>query len=366
MRLGPVEVATPTLVLFVLATALCGAVLVGGTTSSAAFTPYNPGWEGLSELETVGTQTGAESIVVTDVGQYAEVEADGTVAVITAPPAYSPGERARLRQFVERGGTLVVAARDPERANPLLRSLGTNVTVDGRPLRDEQEYGRTPDFPLVTSVADRSLAADANGLSLNYGTALVVENGTSARSIANSSSFSYLDGDGDDTLDDDETLESRPVVASQPVGTGTVIVVSDPSVFINGMLERDANRAFAVGLLSGKDRVLIDRTASSVPPLTALLVAIRGTPALSSLFVLLAIGGVLGWERRLDSRPLQWLRSWRTDEYSGVDEWHEPDSEAVAAYLDDQAPDWDERRRDRVLGGIMKARQQRSHDDRDD
>jgi len=365
MKLGPLEVPVPTLVLVALAVALCGAVVVAGATSSAAFTPYNPDWQGLSELRDVADEDGVETITATETERYGTVEAEGTAAFVIAPPAYTPAERARLRQFVEDGGTLVVAARDPDTANPLLATLGTNVTVDGAPLRDEEEYSYSPDFPLVTSVANHTAVRNANGLSLNYGTALAVEESSDARAIANSSSVSYLDRNGDGKLGQDEPLGSQPVIASQPVDAGEVIVVSDPSAFINAMLERDANRALAAGLLENHDRLLLDRTESSPPLLVLGLLAIRNSSLLASGLLLALVGAVVCWERGLHRRLVDRIRDRRGDVDPGVID-ADPDAEALAAYLETRSPEWDDRRRDRVLGGIMGAREQRADDDRDD
>jgi hypothetical protein len=361
MRLGSREIPLPTLVLVVLAVALGGAVVAAGATSSGAFTPYNPSWQGLSELRTVADDAGLETRTATDVERYETIQAEGTIAVTVAPPEYTPAERARLRRFVVDGGTLVVAARNPATADPLLDDLGTSVTLDGAPLRDEQEYGSSPDFPLVTWVGNHTAVRNAEGTSLNHGTALSVERGGSARPVANSSAFSYLDRNRDETLSANETLGSRPVVANQSIGAGEVIVVSDPSVFINAMLERDANRAFVAGLSQGHDRLLVDRTHSSIPPLVGLLVAIRESSLVASVFLLGLVGVVYAWERDLHTRAFARLGSQRNEDFSGS-----PDPDTMAAYLDVRSPEWDDDRRERVLGGIMEAREQQGHDDRDD
>ena len=295
MRLGPKEVPAPTLVLIALAAAITVGLIIGGGTSAAAFSPFNPGWEGLAALNDIADETGVDRETITDAEAYADLSGDGTIAVIIDPGTYSEQEITAIAGFLDRGGTVVIATREPATGGELLSALGSDIAVDGDPLRDDHEYDPTPDFPRVTTVANNSVAENAEGMTLNHGTALTVEG--DARPVANSSGYSYLDRTGDGAPGDDNELGARPVVAVDEVGSGTVIAVSDPSVFINAMLERDANRALAAGILAEGQVVVIDRSAGDIPPLASLVLAIRGSPVLAVGVITALVGGLVAWER---------------------------------------------------------------------
>jgi hypothetical protein len=63
--------------------------------------------------------------------------------------------------------------------------------------------------------------------------------------IARSSSFSFLDINGNFLYDypseSDERRGPRPVIANTDLGEGTIIVISDSSIIINGMIGLDDN-----------------------------------------------------------------------------------------------------------------------------
>lgn len=395
MELGPIEAPVPVLAAGAFAIAVVGVLLVAASTSGAAFGPHNPGWEGLSEVRDAADEAGVETAVATDREDYAAVQHDGTVVLVVAPADTTSAWRAQLRTLVENGGTVVVAARDPAETNRVLSTLGTEVRVDGAPLRDEREYDPTPAFPLATDVANHSYVRGAEGLTLNHGTALATADALEARetaaerdepwptyaiaaedsevwraedgprALANTSEYAYLDRDGSDQLDPNERLDSRPVVAVESVGRGQVVTVGDPSAVINVMMERDANRAFVANVLADHERLIVDRTGGEVPPLVGALGAIRTSPTLGALAGLALLGGVLAWERR----PLRGLRArwrdWRSDEPAAVVDAR-PDRDALRAYLADRYPELDDAQRERVLGGIMNVEEKFGHDDRGD
>ena len=295
MRVGPREVSAPTLVVVALAVAVAIAFVVGGATSAVAFSPFNPGWEGLSELNDIADEAGIERETIATADAYDDLSGEGTVVMIIKPGPYEENEVAAVADFLDRGGTVVIATRDPNTGGALLAGVGSDVAVDGAPLRDEIEYDPTPDFPRVTSVANESVAAEAEGMTLNHGTALTLS-GT-ARPVANSSEFSYLNRTGEGVPPSQDALGARPVVAVDAVGNGTVIAVSDPSVFINAMLDREENRALATGIVTEGDRVVLDRSTEDIPPLAHLLIVIRASPLVATGLVVGFIGILIAWER---------------------------------------------------------------------
>lgn len=300
MRLGGYEIDVPRALLVVFGVVVVGALVYGGATSVAAFGAFNPAWQGTSDLRGQAADTGADTVVATNTSTY-EAYGDDTVAVVVEPEAaYEPAEVRRIEAFLERGGTLFVAARAGS-ATELLAALGAEARLEGPLLRDERSHYRGPALPEATNVSSHSLTSGVDALTLNHGTA--VDAGGATVLVA-SSEFGYLDRNANDALDEAETMGSYPVATTEPVGDGRVVLVGDGSAFINVMAERPGNRAFARNVFDGSDTVLFDTShGGDVPPLIAGLLAVRHSPLLQGGLFGLGLLVVFAWQQRLYPQP---------------------------------------------------------------
>lgn len=338
---------------FVAFAAVVGVLLVvTAGTSTAAFNAYNGGWDGASSLRAEATAVDATPTLVQETDTYDTVEPSGTVAVVLSPDeAYGPAETERLGRFVREGGTLLVAEDFGSHSNDLLGDLGATARFDGRLVRDEQHNYRSSALPVATDVsndANDSIGEGVDSLTLNYGT--VVDPGN-ADVLVRTSEYAYLDADRDGSISGDETLTASPIVTREPIGNGTIIAVSDPSLMINAMLDRPDNRAFVRNVFAAHDRVLLDYSRSSqIPPLALAAITLRETPALQAAvgtLVVLLIGGWAG------AGPLAALR--RVSRSRDVDD-HRLDRDALVALLREQHPDWDADRVRRVAAAVVRRR----------
>ena len=303
MDVRPFDRSIPEYLLFALTVTIVGAMIVGAATSGVAFGMYTFTWEGTSELRTIASDTDTERIVATDPERYDRVEANGTVALVLSPSdPYDEADAQRMREFVDAGGTLVVADAFGPHGNELLESLGATARIDGDPLRDEQNYYRSPSLPIATTASEHPFVEGTDRLTLNHGSA--IEPGE-AEVLVTTSNFAYLDRNRNEELDEDETMAEYPVMTVESVGDGSIVIVSDPSVFINAMLERPGNRAFVEGLFAEHDRVLFDTShTTDLPPLTGLLLAVRESmlsQAALSIAVVLGIGTLHRWSTVIDA-----------------------------------------------------------------
>ena len=339
----------PRLLLFALAAVLAIGLIVGASTSGAAFGTYTHSWEGTSELRSEADAAGAETIVATDTTRYEETQAEGTVSIILASQeAYGADDGAQVADFVHRGGTVVIAD-DIGTTNQLLQEIGANTRVDGTPLRDERNYHGSPALPVATQTADHPYVAESDSFTLNHGSALS-PNG--ANVLIQSSEYSYLDQNQNEEFDGNETIAPQPVMTIEEVGDGQVIVISDTSALINVMLERPGNRAFVQQLFDAHDRVLIDQShAGDIPPLALALLVLRESAILQMLVIVGLIGGVGLFDRRPER--VQAIQQW----LSGPTETQPMETALqpaeLRAILEAQHPDWDSDRRERVITVIM-------------
>lgn len=341
------NVDPPRAALFALVAAVVVAILIAAATSGAAFGLFNPQWEGTSDLRTAAEETGSEPVVVRNTTQYQEY-GDGDIAFVLAPTDdYGSEEATNVRGFLDRGGTLVIADRDGPHTPDLLESIGADARPDGAVLRDDRNHHRSPALPIAEPVSNHSYVAGVGSVTLNYGTS-VEPNG--ATPLVATSEFAYHDRDGSGSVSDNETMASFPVVTVESVGDGDVVVVGDPSVFINVMQDDLGNRAFVEALVSETNHTVVDVShGAAPPPLMAALLTVRDSPAIQVGLGLGALAAV-GIGSRLMGR--------RQEATVPV-----ANEETLAAGLRRIHTDLDRERFDRVTKGVISNRTQGDDDE---
>ena len=338
----------PRLLLYVLVSVVVVGMVVAAGSSATSFGAYNARWDGASELRETATHAGSEATIVRNVSQYGESSTRKSVSLVLSPDRpYTESERTRLRQFVRNGGTLVVAEDFGPNGNTLLDAVGATARFDGTLLRDERHNYRAPTLPIATDVSNHSLTEDVDRLTLNRGT--VIEPG-SASVLVRSSEFSYLDSDGAGTISENESLSKRPVATVENVSNGRVVAVSDPSLFINTMLDQPDNRQFVRNLFGSGESVLLDYShTAEIPPLALALIVVRDAAWLQAGLGAAMLAVVAVWSRGLAGRAIQASRHLRHRESRGEAEAR---TEDLVAYVKRQHPDWDEERVRRIVATI--------------
>lgn len=347
MQVRGYEIGYPHLLLFTLLLVVLTVGIFGLSISSATFGSYNPSWDGSRDLRVLASETGAETELAETVTAYKHVPANRTVAFILSPTeSYSDADSARISSFLDQGGTLVVASDFEPHANALLQDLGVRTRFDGRPLRDEQQYYRAPALPVATHVQPSTFTKNVTRVTLNHPTALIP--GRNATVLVNSSGYAYFDANGNESLDATESLGTRPVVAVEPYGRGRVLLVSDPSVFVNAMLDTPDNRRFAKNIVAGSDDVLFDYShRNGVPWAVGLVLSIAESPFLQFGLIVTLVGlGIAAW-------------IWREPVLERRDGQHSEvptklPREAVVTYVEQEHPDWDVDRVQRVVNQVER------------
>lgn len=351
----PGEYPTPTLVFGVFVLLAVVGLVVAASTSGASFGAYNGAWDGTSKLRSIATDAGAEPQVANDMAAYSRVTPNDTVAVILSPERnYSSADRQRLRRFLERGGTLVVAGDYGAQTNRLLAALKTDARLDGRPLRDDRHRYRSPAFPVAGNVSNGSLVANVSAVTLNHGTAVTPGNATV---LVNTSDYAYLDANRNRKLDDNEMISSMAVATVERVGDGRVFVVGDSSIMINSMLDRPGNRAFVRALIGGHGTVLLDYSHTSrIPPLALAVLLLRETPLLQLLVGGSGLALVLLWAQHPETVKGLWssVTSKSLDRTDG--RAPSMSESAMVTYVRDRHPDWDSDRVQRVVAAVRDER----------
>lgn len=356
MKIKGHELTYPHLLLVGIVLVTVTAAAFGLSTSSTAFGSYNPDWDGTRDFRVVASNTGADVEVSQSVDAYSEQPPNRTTAFVLSPTdRYAESDVRTIAAFLDRGGTVVVANDFDSQANPLLQGLGVQSRFDGRLLRDEQHYYRGPSLPVAPNVAEAAITENVSRLTLNHGTA--VDPGADSTILVNTSAFAYFDGNRNGDLDESETVRERPVVVSESVGDGRVILVSDPSVFINTMLSVPDNRQFARNLVADSDDVFLDYShRSGIPWAVAVVLTVADSPWLQ-LVVVAGLVGVFAvlWSGRRSLRQSPSEPATREDPTMAFDD-------AVAAVAANH-PDWDRDRVEHVARRIITDVSNESEDD---
>ncbi|MCS7098700.1 MAG: hypothetical protein NZ922_06955 [Candidatus Methanomethyliaceae archaeon] len=203
--------------------------------SSEDFHPSNPYWNGLEKFFKI---TNAKIF-------NGDIIPEKSILFIIGPSInYSSID---LKSFISNGGILIIMD-EIGIANPLISDFG--ISIDGHFVIDAVFYYNNWKMPKLIERA----------IVLNLPSALKIDKGIKV--LAYSSSFSFLDLNGDFEPQADEPKGPFPIIAEAPYGNGKIIVISDSSIFLNDLI--DFNRKLLEDLISNRE-VFVD---TSVWPLS--------------------------------------------------------------------------------------------------
>ena len=262
--------------------------------SNEDFRVENPFWN--------GTRDAHNSYQTQPLASLADLPPSPTGITLILVPYLSgtPAELEQLSRFVTRGGTLVLAD-DYGHGNQILEHLGLKARFSGQPLLDPLINYKNEYFPRITHLEPGPLTGNSGNLVFNHATCLI--NIAAPETLARSSSFSFLDQNDSGTWDEGETAGPLPVISHHQLGRGQVILISDPSLFINGMTIED-NKRLMQNIAAAT--LYIDQShlpQTELHQTKNLLTQVRGflaTPIMTAALVILALIIILKpvWHKR--------------------------------------------------------------------
>jgi hypothetical protein len=217
---------------------------------------------------------------------------EGATLILIPYLECSPAELGQLGSFINRGGTLILAD-DYGHGNQVLEYLELKTRFAGQPLLSPLINYKNEQFPRITQLEPDPLTDNVTSLVLNHATSLI--DAGPADTLARSSSFSFLDQNGDGAREDGEPAGPLPVISRHHLGNGQLILIADPSLFINSMKIEDNGRFIQNIAAVAPAGVYIDQSHLPFTELHEarnLLAQIRGflaTPWGTSGLVLLAL-----------------------------------------------------------------------------
>lgn len=219
--------------------------------SNEDFRTDNPFWNGANNLSSSCPVQSLQSL--SDLPSSPE----GTTLIMVPYLEYTSGELEKLESYIAKGGTLVLAD-DYGHGNQILESFGLTMRFAGQTLLDPLINYKNKMFPRIADLKPQTILGNTENLVLNHATALV--NVSSADTLAQSSHFSFLDQNENGNWEEEETTGPLPVISIHNFGSGRILLLADPSLLINSMMEMEGNRSLLQSITATAARIYIDQS----------------------------------------------------------------------------------------------------------
>jgi hypothetical protein len=228
-----------------------------------AYHPLNVDWNGCSTIANV-----AQNVTLLLSYDKPLPNTTSLLAIIGPSTNFTREESSKIGGFLESGG-IVLLADDFGTGNSLLEALNVSALFSGKPLADLYYYSKDPDFPVITDFSPSPATDGLTAIVLDRPSYIEVGNSSSVTKIGFSSPFSFVDIGGQGRPLANETIDSYPVLVIVKIGKGMLLLVADPSMFINDMIGLyDNMRLFQNALKMGDGSVIFDTARLSNAPLT--------------------------------------------------------------------------------------------------
>lgn len=279
--------------LSILAAALIVAIIlvVWFLPSSDDFRLDNPFWNGISHTKSAYKVQPLDSLADLPSSAY------NKTLLLVPYLSSTTSELDHLNRFISRGGRLIMAD-DYGHGNEILSYLGLEVRFTGDTLLDPLVNYKNKQLPrIIRFQPDHPLTANTDNLVFNHATSLL--NVSDNYVLASSSPFSFLDTNGDGTRQENEAAGPQPVISRHELGEGEIILISDPSIFINSMNDIEDNEQLIQNIAATTSVLYVDQsylTSSNLYRSRSWLQQVRVTlssPIWTAVLVLVAIMVVL-------------------------------------------------------------------------
>ncbi|HEY82607.1 MAG TPA: DUF4350 domain-containing protein [Dehalococcoidia bacterium] len=222
--------------------------------SNEDFRTENPFWNGAKEMSLNYPVLALESLL------NLPASPQGATLILIPYLKFSPAELEALNSFVSQGGRLILAD-DYGYGNQVLEYLGLKARFSRHPLLDPLANYKSKWFPRISRLKESALTTNIDSLVLNHATSLT--NVEDSDVLGWSSSFSFLDHNGDQLWQEGEPTGPLAVVSSHALGKGEIVLIADPSLFINSM-SLAGNEQLRQNIAATSAKLLLDQ--SHLPP----------------------------------------------------------------------------------------------------
>jgi hypothetical protein len=261
------------------------------------FSRYNTGWNGASAFF-----SDLDRDRTTEVFDPAILEKQpGNATLLILAPHRKPTEEeiAGYRAFLAAGHTIFLAD-DFGAGNEILAGIRSRITITPVNISSLDRQYADPYMVIAYRTQNQGPFVMPSEIALNG--AALLEEGTP---LVLTSVMSWADRNADNRLNAGEEMGTLPVMMQESIGPGRLVVLSDPSIFVNTMYtqpENGNNRAFIHNLTTMEGPLLIDQMNSRTADakgLSGILHVVRNTVIIEILiFCLLILGAAWAWRKK--------------------------------------------------------------------
>lgn len=215
------------------------------------FNLKNPSWNGITNFSRISKAQPIKKIA--DITYSVPLLSETILYLIGPSKPFTPEELSSLTGYLKGGGTLILAD-DFGSGNAILQELGLNTRFSGHLLIDPLFRNKASTLPKIVNLSPE--LKNITALVFNYATTLNIDP-LEIDILASSSSYSYTDSNLNQKWDKEETKGPFPVIGKIEYGEGKLYLISDSSIFINSMLNKEDNKKL-IALLTKNKKSFID------------------------------------------------------------------------------------------------------------
>ena len=227
------------------------------TSNNLEFSRYNTNWNGTSQFFSDLDRHHTEMIL--DRTQLAPYQNNALLLIIAPERSPTGAEITAYQAFLDRGNTIVLAD-DFGTGGEILRRIGSRITILGGNLSSiDREYA-DPYTIVVYPAGNASPVENCGALIMDRAAPL-----DGGEPLMMTSILSWVDTNGDRRIDANEEMGQFPVISAEAISKGRIVVISDPSIFINSMQDFGGtwgNQCLINNLVNYQGTVLIDQMNS--------------------------------------------------------------------------------------------------------
>jgi hypothetical protein len=180
--------------------------------------------------------------------------------LIIAPARHPTGDEITAYQsFLDRGNTIVLAD-DFGTGREILQKIGSRITILPGNLSSIDRQYADPYTIVVYRTENQTPVENSRALIMNRPAPL--EGG---EPLVMTSIMSWVDANGDRRITRNEMMGKFAVISAEEISKGRIVVISDPSIFINSMQDLDEsydNHRLINDITGHNGTVLVDQMNS--------------------------------------------------------------------------------------------------------
>lgn len=203
------------------------------------FSPSDSGMRGMKKAVVLLRSLGFEVLENHKIFDRDVLKSANTVIIAGAMNEFSKDEIMSIRNYVENGGNLILTVHVNFFMARLLEELGFQITDSPVSQVENAFHGSNKDF-FVKDIIEHPVTEGIKSLAF-MGTYGIKSKSSDVKELVFSSKNAWLDSNGNNVKDENETSDRFCLISVREIGKGKVVVIGDDAVFSNMLINNDGN-----------------------------------------------------------------------------------------------------------------------------